>query len=470
MSNYLANMITNKFFRTILLTTGITLSSILFTATTKAANYSNISQNTSFTAQESLIETTSIPHLDSEFVTIGDPGNQADDSGRGAVQDVYRIGKYNVTVREYTTFLNAVAISDTYRLYSEKMDANHANTILRTGEPGHYCYTTIEGREDQAITNVNWYSAARYCNWLQHDQPCGEQNETTTETGAYTLNSTSNTAIPINEGASYFLPDESQWYKAALYMGNATYRTFPPGMIEEENHYGTCNIIGSIAQWTSSNDGNGNYIVSGFYLSQDGKSGLYPLFESDDIGFRIAAPAALPILTTSQPETTLDTVVTNVMNSMPSTSALVINKEAMKVAIEAIMLLLGMHYAYKIIVGIVGIVALLALLMAFTLLPEGVAAWLTTAGRATSGWIYHFFADGGAAALETQIEHGAALVGDAAEVAANNISEMVASATNSPAVVAEKSLTTVSVEGTANLSTFSLIHPSTWRLPWSHQV
>jgi hypothetical protein len=43
------------------------------------------------------------------------------------------------------------------------------------------------------------------------------------ETGAYTLNNaTSGTAPTVNSGATFYIPTEDQWYKAAYYKGGST--------------------------------------------------------------------------------------------------------------------------------------------------------------------------------------------------------------------------------------------------------
>jgi hypothetical protein len=56
-----------------------------------------------------------------EFVTVGNPGNAVDTAtGYGSVPYVYQMGKYDVTVGQYTAFLNAVATTDTYGLYNTK--------------------------------------------------------------------------------------------------------------------------------------------------------------------------------------------------------------------------------------------------------------------------------------------------------------------------------------------------------------
>ena len=72
---------------------------------------------------------------------------------------------------------------------------------------------------DKPVNYVSWFDAARVANWLQNGQGSGS-----TETGAYTLvgGQTSGTAPAANPGASYLLPTEDQWYKAAYYKGGST--------------------------------------------------------------------------------------------------------------------------------------------------------------------------------------------------------------------------------------------------------
>ena len=59
----------------------------------------------------------------------------------------------------------------------------------------------------------------------------GAINGASTETGAYTLNgATIGVDFPVNPGATWFLPSEDQWYKAAYYKGggtNAGYWLYP---------------------------------------------------------------------------------------------------------------------------------------------------------------------------------------------------------------------------------------------------
>lgn len=45
-----------------------------------------------------------------DTVAVGDRGNAADATGYGAVDHAYRIGKYEVTISQYTTFLNSAVV------------------------------------------------------------------------------------------------------------------------------------------------------------------------------------------------------------------------------------------------------------------------------------------------------------------------------------------------------------------------
>ena len=61
-----------------------------------------------------------------DWVTVGGPGNAADTTGDGAVADVYRIAKYEVTNAQYVEFLNAVGKTYTYSLYNGNMGSGFA--------------------------------------------------------------------------------------------------------------------------------------------------------------------------------------------------------------------------------------------------------------------------------------------------------------------------------------------------------
>ncbi len=185
-------------------------------------------------------DTTSVFNMPSgetglDFVTVGNPGNAPDTqvmddgtTGYGSVGYTYRMGTYDVTSAQYCQFLNAVAQTDPYGLYLLAMSCtgtspyvNYGCGIARGGSPGSYTYSVLPGWANIPANYITWADAARFCNWLQNGQPVGPEGNGTTETGAYTLNGgVSNAtmmAVTRNTGATYFIPTENEWYKAAYY-------------------------------------------------------------------------------------------------------------------------------------------------------------------------------------------------------------------------------------------------------------
>jgi formylglycine-generating enzyme required for sulfatase activity len=295
-------------------------------------------------------------------VPIGSPGNandpaDGDDSTSGiqnfgAVPYNYRIGKYDVTVGQYTAFLNAVAATDTYSLYNANMAADPniagvAQSCIATG-----CSYSVIGSANHPITYVNWGDAARFANWLHNGQPTGAEGPSTTETGAYTLNGATSSAalnaVSRNAGAQWFIPSENEWYKAAYYdpvAGNywkyatctdtTPISTFPDNRPNTANFqstshgfavtgsqtydahqnyltdvgaytgspspFGTFDQSGLVFQWNealtgSSRDGRGGSWVTGtLFLAASVRSDLDPTSEYGGRGFRVATvvnPAA----------------------------------------------------------------------------------------------------------------------------------------------------------------------------------
>jgi formylglycine-generating enzyme required for sulfatase activity len=149
------------------------------------------------------------------YVTIGDTGNSNDTTGYGAVSYSYKISKYLLTNTEYCSFLNSVAASDPNKLYSTQMNSERVGGISRSGSSGSYTYSIKTNMGNKPVYFLSWFSLARYCNWLHN-------NYGSTETGAYTLNNALTGIISKNSGALYYIPTESEWYKAAYYKGGST--------------------------------------------------------------------------------------------------------------------------------------------------------------------------------------------------------------------------------------------------------
>jgi formylglycine-generating enzyme required for sulfatase activity len=168
-----------------------------------------------------------------ERVTVGNPGNAADarysynGSHIGRVDYTYQVGKFSVTAGQYTAFLNAVAKTDTYGLYNLSMDTNtyvYGCNIKRTGSSGDYSYSVGSDWANRPVNLVSWGDTVRFCNWLANGQPTGLQNAATTEDGSYYLNGATTDAqllaVTRKANATWVMPTEDEWYKAAYYDPN----------------------------------------------------------------------------------------------------------------------------------------------------------------------------------------------------------------------------------------------------------
>ena len=215
-----------------------------------------------------------------DMVPVGNPGNANDPATGGvygAVAYAYQIGKYDVTIGQYTDFLNAVAKTDTYSLYNADMatDLTIAG-ISQSGTSGAYTYSVIDNGGNSAnrpITYVSWWDSARFANWLANGQPTGAQTSTTTENGAYNVNgATSGNAVAknvmnpnTNAPPTFYIPTQNEWYKAAYYSpvlnsGSGGYYTYAT-----QSNTAPGNTIGSTANQANYNSGVYSVTQSGDY-------------------------------------------------------------------------------------------------------------------------------------------------------------------------------------------------------------
>ena len=201
-----------------------------------------------------------------DWVTVGNPGNTADTSpsGYGSVAESFQIMKFEFTNSQYTAFLNSVAKTDTYSLYNANMGSNDRGGITRSGASGSYTYAVKANMGDKPVNYVSWFDAARVSNWLMN----GGTSSSSTETGAYTLVSgqTSGTAPVRNPGATFYIPTEDQWYKAAYYKGGSTNAgywdyatqsdTAPTAVTSGSTGIGSAGSAGNFANYNSAADWN----------------------------------------------------------------------------------------------------------------------------------------------------------------------------------------------------------------------
>lgn len=274
-----------------------------------------------------------------DYALVGNPGNANGVGGYGGVAYTYQIAKNETTIAQYAEFLNAVAKTDTYGLYSESMTTSFINGISRSGIPGNYVYTVAPGSGNKPITYVSWFDAARFTNWLQNGQPTGLQSATTTEDGAYKLNgAVSGPAVSKNPGATVWIPTENEWFKSAYYdptkdgsggywlyanqsntmttndlglagaanfydaNGYAVY-TGPTskGITDvgaygpnSDSYYGTNDQGGNVAEWNDAASGTSQVLRGGTWLSDNtalrstSSSTVSSSYEDFTVGFRVA--------------------------------------------------------------------------------------------------------------------------------------------------------------------------------------
>ena len=141
------------------------------------------------------------------FVNIGDVGNAADTTGYGAVPYEYRIGKYEIS----------------------------QDAITKATASGMADVTAGPWTSNQPAATISWYDAAAFVNWL---------NTSTGHQAAYDLTFSSSWSMNMWDSANawtlggtnlyrhkdayYFLPSETEWYKAAYYNPEgANYYLYP---------------------------------------------------------------------------------------------------------------------------------------------------------------------------------------------------------------------------------------------------
>ena len=223
-----------------------------------------------------------------DWVTVGDPGNTADTApaGYGAVAEAFRIMKYEFTNQQYTAFLNSVDPTGTNpnSVYNANMGSNpYGGISFTSGNASGSKYAIRSNMGDKPVNYLSWFDAARVSNWLHN----GATGTSSTETGAYTLSGTS-TAPAVNSGATFYIPTENQWYKAAYYKGGGTSAgywnyatqsdTAPTAVTADSTGIGSAGSTGNFANYNNAadwNSQNGNVTTVG----SNGGASAYGAFD-----------------------------------------------------------------------------------------------------------------------------------------------------------------------------------------------
>lgn len=282
-----------------------------------------------------------------DMVTISNPGNAPDTryhreehpAGFGAVNYAYQIGKYEITAGQYTEFLNCVAQSDPFGLYTIAMNTSFGAKIRQAGSAPNFSYSVAPDWANRPVNYVTFWDAIRFCNWLHNGQPQGPQGAATTEAGAY-HDLENDLLFGRNPNAKFFIPTEDEWYKAAyhdqsvgraasyfdyatgtstacgnditeannphhnmnvenamLAIGDPYYRSNVGEFALSNSPYGTFDQGGNVWEWNETVIGNGRglrgggWLETSIYSRADYRSSLPPSADFFAGGFRIAAVA-----------------------------------------------------------------------------------------------------------------------------------------------------------------------------------
>ncbi len=254
-----------------------------------------------------------------EFVDVGNAGNAADTNGYGGIPYSFRIGKYEISQETIT-----------------KATASGLGNVAAGAWTGN-----------QPAANISWYEAAAFVNWLNTSMGKQAAYDLAWNGSAWSMNLWSSADswqaggenLFRHKDAYYFLPSETEWYKAAYYnAAGANYFRYPTGSNTAPtavaggtnsgtavyagvgsapasvtnaggvSPYGTMGQGGNVWDWMESAfDGSnnsaseariirggswGNPNYSEFYLRSSGRSEILvaqPWGEINSIGFRVAS-------------------------------------------------------------------------------------------------------------------------------------------------------------------------------------
>jgi sulfatase modifying factor 1 len=232
-----------------------------------------------------------------DWVTVGDPGNAADDTTYGAVADSFQIMKYEWTNSQYVQFLNAIDPDgvNPNDVYNANMGTSALSGIsFDTNSSSGSKYAVRANMADKPVNLVSWWDAARVANWLHNGaQTYGSSDASASapqNTGAYTLGTSTSSFPPgRNPGAQFYIPTEDQWYKAAYYKGGGTNAgywdyatqsdTDPTKVTASETGIGSAGSTGNSANYGNTANWNGTLVGNVTTVGTNGGPGAYGTFD-----------------------------------------------------------------------------------------------------------------------------------------------------------------------------------------------
>jgi formylglycine-generating enzyme required for sulfatase activity len=202
------------------------------------------------------VATLNNPNSFNNFISIANTGNapdKCDENLFGIVNYNYQINRYLVTNNEYCEFLNDADPngSNLHFLYDVRMGTSAVGGILLVDcEESGSKYVVKPNMSNKPVTFIKWIMAAKYINWLHANKSSSpinhlysgaynltnvvenlsitaenseiilsEDSDTIVTDQLFSILSDNNLSINISRepGATYFLPNEDEWYKAAYY-------------------------------------------------------------------------------------------------------------------------------------------------------------------------------------------------------------------------------------------------------------
>ena len=220
-----------------------------------------------------------------------------------------------------------------YEIINDQWDKFVILSGLPTGNPsGAYDESTYWPGANIPVSNVSWYEAAQFVNWLNTSKGYHPAYRFTGTQGTpdYTFDvwnsaeAAGGTNLYRHKDAVYFIPTEDEWTKAGYWNGTELqdYATkdgaqATPGV--DTNHHGvigqpwdvgsgteelngTFDIMGNISEWMENPHSSGDFtptairvVRGGCYNSYDygscgsSRNDISPYFEVSHYGFRVAS-------------------------------------------------------------------------------------------------------------------------------------------------------------------------------------